>query len=284
MKNSEQFIKCTEDDNLRRVIKFHEYFSRQYDLLERIEKGFLEINERERMGGLYPLLNSVMSGAISTDILVQKGLLTEAYITARAFLERITNLCYLLVCGETEYQDFIEYSQQKVVRSLISRQKAYSLIGHEIAIPKPPELHQKMKAMMKKFEKPSGKEKGSWTVLTIEKRMEYVGTTVSSFRTQGYLAIKEYLYADASESIHGTLYGAMFHTGILYGLKGDKAVGEKYLHGLRANLYMMLGLLIEALCKVVGDRLGGRNIGEEAEENFEVIGKALGMKKAQPNH
>ena len=58
------------------------------------------------------------------------------------------------------------------------------------------------------------------------------------------------IYEDASENIHGTLFGATFHTGIMFG-KRKEDQSRKYQIGLGFTLYMLLGLLIEGILYVV---------------------------------
>ena len=57
--------------------------------------------------------------------------LGECYILARAFIEKIINYCYLLVCDDDEYQRFFKYTIQKSFRKL---DRNITIDEHEIRL------------------------------------------------------------------------------------------------------------------------------------------------------
>jgi hypothetical protein len=120
---------------------------------------------------------------------------------------------------------------------------------------------------LKKFTSHRGKEITRWTTLNIERRIEFIKAQCKSFNDALFIAVARYIYEDASEAVHGTLYGASFHTGMFYGARTPEA-GEMYLNSLRRVLYMLLGLLIEGLVLVASKEVETEELISESKRNF----------------
>ncbi len=142
--------------------------------------------------------------------------LGECYILARAFIEKIINYCYLLVCDDDEYQRFFKYTIQKSFRKL---DRNITIDEHEIrlkytGIPdfdSNPILHDAISAFTSK----AGKEQKSWTIKSLRKR---ISTILKNSKLEPVIFMTNVLtiYEDASEAVHGSLYGCSFQGGFYY--------------------------------------------------------------------
>jgi len=141
----------------------------------------------------------------------------ESVMLARAFMETITNFCYVGICNEKEYRAFILHPIYKQF--------------HNINIPKMSDdldstrENQKIrKAKQNKFKAipivqealltfSETKANLNWTKKTLNERIDAIikwGKVMDVFFTLNKLQF----YSDASESLHGSLYGCTYEFGI----------------------------------------------------------------------
>ena len=101
----------------------------------------------KRLSAMYPLLKSLVTSGQSITILIRNECISESYILSRAFLERIVNICYLMICDEKDFDDYVDFSKQKVIRSLHTKKKAYENVERIVPLPdlsKIPEISKVM--------------------------------------------------------------------------------------------------------------------------------------------
>jgi hypothetical protein len=249
------------------------------DLLKELAKRTLEDKNKTRISQIFPVLTGVNSCGVSLCFNIRNGLLTEAFIIARAFLERIVNVSYLMICEQSQFEDFIHFSMQKVQRSMHAKQKAYKNIGHIIPVPDLSGISHVAKGL-EKYTSPRGREITRWTNLNLEKRIEAVGKKVDLFNAPLFLAAYNYVYEDASEAVHGTLYGCLFHIGIFWGAFDEK-LAEKYMCDLKVVLYMLMGLLVEGLLHVALTEVDVKDLVELSDENCNKHFSYFGKKKSK---
>jgi len=137
----------------------------------------------------------------------------EAIVLARAFVERVINFCYLLVCDESEYQNFLKYSLQKGYRKL----DRHIAVGNKIVGIKytggiEPDTVPGLSDALKDFTSGHGREITHWTKASISERLSVISQR-TSINVEGFMVNMLSIYEDASEALHGTLYGVSFHTG-----------------------------------------------------------------------
>ncbi|MFA4919023.1 MAG: DUF5677 domain-containing protein [Thermodesulfovibrionales bacterium] len=246
-----------------------DFFQKQLSLAKELSRASSSTNSKQRINELYPLFDSLQTSGNSIILLTRSGFMTESYIIARAFLERIVNLCYLIVCENKVFEDYIDFSMQKVYRSLHSHRKAFENMGEIVTVPDLSKIPIVDKGL-NKFTSKRGKEITRWTELRIDKRIETVGEKVVNFSVPTFLAAYHHLYEDASEAVHGTLYGALFHTGIFYGAQ-DPEQGEKYLNSMRISMYLLLGLLVEGLLHSAHTEIDSENLIAKSKKNFKEL-------------
>lgn len=71
-----------------------------------------------RVVKLYPVYAAIIEDAISIRLVGADSRTNQAYILARALLERLINFCFLQVSTEQEYKHYLDYTANKVGRRL----------------------------------------------------------------------------------------------------------------------------------------------------------------------
>jgi hypothetical protein len=250
---------------------FRNYLIFQIKVLEEFFFPFQANDKNSRIFNLIFLLERISSECKAVVNLLPGGFVSESYILARSTLEKSINYCYLLVCDEEEYKNYMDYSKQKMVRSFYSKERAFGHLGIKKELPDIALLSSYHP--LKKFTGPRGGEKTRWTEKNLEDRIKKVQEIVDNFTSQIYLVALNYIYEDASESLHGTLYGAIFHTGI-FGAASSAKEGYRFLIGLGMNLCMLLGLIINEILVVTDHDVKIPEIVKSSQENYsKTIGK-----------
>jgi len=270
------FVKLSDTDRIEVLTAFDQFFQAQLDALAQLAEIALKESNKKRINGLYPLLDSLLTSGTSIRFLIRHGLMTEAYIIARAYIERLVNVCYLIVCEQAQFEDYTHFSMQKVHRSVHSKRKAYENIGQIIPVPDFSNIPIVAEGL-NKYTSQKGKEITRWTTLRIEKRIEAIGEKVKDFNVPIFLTACNYVYEDASEAIHGTLYGALFHTGMFYGAMNQNK-GEEYLNSLRIVLYLLMGVLVPGLFLTAQAEVDTKDFVMLSDKNFAELEPYFGKR------
>ena len=173
------------------------------------------------------LISCGQTGASVIQLANQTGRFTsESVMLARAFMEKITNFCYLGICNAKEYRAFILHPIYKHYHSigspkmedylnLIPENFDLNLIAEHVAARK--EKQKKLKEVPIVQEAltlfSETKSHLNWTKKTLSKRISEIeewGKLMAVFFTINKLQY----YSDASESLHGSLYGCTYNTGV----------------------------------------------------------------------
>lgn len=231
------------------MLLWKECFRKHIELLTTYEISVREC-QNERAIKLYPIFTSIIEDSISLDILATNSRLNQCYIISRALLERVINFCYLLYSPEDEYESFVTYTKNKAARGLsrkieIGGQKKVSLefSGGEYELP------QDYRDAVERFTSENGREIPRWTKFNIEKRAIFLDEKSGRNLLLHVLMI----YGDASEALHGTLYGALFHLGIFSpgSIPKDQESLDQHRNNTLSFLYFMgsaaIGVLLFCL-------------------------------------
>jgi hypothetical protein len=231
------------------MLLWRECFHKHINILATCEKLVRESSSK-RAVKLYPLFSAIIEDSISLDLLATNSRVNQCYIISRALLERVINLSYLLYASDDEYNSFVDYTKNKAARSLsrkieIEGQKKVSLEFSSDGY----ELPQDYKDAVDKFTSTKGREIPRWTKLNIDKRADFLDNKSGKNLLMHVLMI----YGDASEALHGTLYGALFHFGFYNpsSRPTDKSEFEREKYNTLSFLYLMgsgaIGTLIFCL-------------------------------------
>ena len=203
-----------------------------------------------RVSRLYAIYAAIIEDAISIRLLCENGRTNQAYIVSRALLERVTNFCFLQLCTDAEFSDYVDYSLNKAGRSfdrsieVNGQVKArISLRGGDFTLP--PEVC----AAIAKFTSERGREKTRWTNVSLPDRAAVIEAKLGN--TGLFMSLLA-IYADASEALHGTLYGAVFHLGAYEALPPhDQASLDQHRYQTLSALSLMAGASIDTLFAVL---------------------------------
>jgi Family of unknown function (DUF5677) len=204
-------------------------------------------SQAPRVSRLYALFAAIIEDAISIRLLGDDARTNQAYIIARALLERVTNFCFLQLCTDENYKDYLDYTLNKAGRSLDRSIEAGRGVKARIALKGGAfELPPEIAAVVAKFTSERGREKTRWTNVSLPDRAAVIE---AKLKQGGLLMSLLTIYADASEALHGTLYGAVFHFGTysVGSVPKDQESLDRHRHETLCCLYLMTGGAIDTL-------------------------------------
>lgn len=260
--------------------ELHKIYAKQLLLLERLYKyQFEELGHlnKTRLGSLYLLLLSMTYTGAAISILAgrmqaEECLINECYMLARSLLERIINYLYLLYCDEKEYERFLQYTKQKGVR-VLNRSFSVGELKVALGLSQPVDLenHPEIAEAVKQFTSEKGKTIKRWTKSSISKMLETI-------KSNGEIDIRYLMFAvlgiydDASEALHGTIYGATFHIGHYFGkVPESKKELKENINGQFSTLFLMLCTSIHTLIIGFNKNANIEEILKESKQNIKNI-------------
>lgn len=210
--------------------------------IKRLVENLSAINQsgQPRVARLYAIYSAIIEDAISVRLLCENARTNQAYIISRALLERLTNFCFLQLCTDAEFSNYVDYSLNKAGRSLDRSIEANGQVKVRIALNGgdyeiPPEIS----SAIAKFTSERGREKTRWTNVSLPDRAAVIEAKLGN--TGLFMSLLT-IYADASEALHGTLYGAAFHLGTYEASPPhDQAGLDQHRHQTLSALYLMAG-------------------------------------------
>ena len=231
-----------------------------------------------RVARLFSLYSAVIEDAISIRILCENARINQAYIVSRALLERLTNFCFLQLCTAPEFSDYVDYSLNKAGRSLDRSIEANGKVKARIALNGGDfELPPEISAAIAKFTSVRGREKTRWTNVSLPDRAAVIEAKLGN--TGLFMSLLT-IYADASEALHGTLYGAAFHLGAYQASPPhDQASLDQHRHQTLSALYLMAGGGIDTLFSLLAS-LGDsdfKNVALASKNAFKEAAIATGL-------
>ena len=194
--------------------------------------------------GAFENANTITSLAIHHNI-------DSGYMLARALVERAVNYCFLLVCDDKDFQDWVGYSKQKAFR-MANREASVGDLKVQIfssGLPDPSQIPG-LEEEMDKFTSSKGRPINRWTNYSMSERIDIVRHRAKDFDIPvltllGSLAL---VYDVASEALHGTLFGVTFSLGLF---QPQAQTHAKHV----ADLLGVVGFCLDAMI-----RLGSTNV------------------------
>ncbi|MCX6659525.1 MAG: DUF5677 domain-containing protein [Candidatus Bathyarchaeota archaeon] len=258
---------------------FFNFYNSQLGLLENLyQYQFTNLKhlDNTRLGTLYPLLFSIHHTGTSISLLSMQLHLNECYMLARSFLERLINYTFLLSCDEEEYSRYLAYTRQKAYRVLDRNFTAGDL---KVSLRWSGSIDLEKESELKKavdiFTSDTGKPKTRWTSRNLSGMLESIARKGEI--EIGYLMFAILgIYDDASEALHGTLYGSTFHIGTFIGKKpSSKNELKKTWNEQLSELFLMLGSCIHTLIRAFHKVATIESILSESTKNLKEIGKVI---------
>ncbi len=237
----------------------------------------------KRIQSLYHLLMSIYITGNAINLLAVNNFLGESYMLARALLEKLINYMYLIVCEEEEYQKYLNYTKQKGYRILnrsfvVGERKAELKWSGSVDLDKYPELRE----AVNQFTSEKGKVITRWSSLSVAERLNVIRDR-ARIKIEGLMLSMLGIYDDASEALHGTLYGSAFHFGFFEGRIPEKVedLAETYRNKLIFLLFA-LGTSIGSLLRVITDIYPeeiSKDYVERARANLKELQKSIDQYK-----
>jgi hypothetical protein len=216
-------------------------------------KELIICSRRERVSKLYPLFSSIIEDSISLDLLLYHSRTNQSYIISRALLERVINFCYIQYATNDEFTSYIDYTKNKAARSLSrnltlngERKCSLNFINEKFSLP------EEYQEAVNKFTSNKGKEIPRWTQVSIDNR----ANLLDSMTGQNLFIHIMMIYGDASEALHGTLYGSLFHLGVynIGSVPSDQESLIKNTCAVKSFLYFMASSAIQTIFYCLSDK------------------------------
>jgi hypothetical protein len=249
--------------------------------------GKISASPLPRVARLYALYSAIIEDAISIRLLGDVARLNQAYIISRALLERLTNFCFLQLCKDEEFGDYIDYTLNKIGRRVDRNSEAYGVQKARVALQGGDfELPPEITAAVAKFTSERGREKTRWTTVSLPDRAAVIEAKLGN---TGLFMSFLTVYADASEALHGTLYGAAFHLGAYDpgAVPHDQDSLDRHRYETLSCIYLMAGGSIDTMLSLLAaiDEPNFLQSAKASQVAFKraAIQTGLAATKAQPN-
>lgn len=211
---------------------------------------------------------------------------TEILMLSRAALEKMTNYMYVSISSEEEYKRFTLYPFYRSYHNL-KRQKfnstdkltiEYSHIENIKDLPQ-------FKEALNLFSDTNPRMKWSKAHKTIDEKLAFISKS-AKMPSFIFLLNSLLIYGDASEALHGNLYGATSMLGVYEPpFTKNGAEADKKIKGQLTMLYFSLGNMVNSLITwIAKNHLESQKIQDLAEQSNasrEKIFKALKKVKQQ---
>ncbi len=237
--------------------KARQFFAGELALLK---EAIPKIDEG-RMGKASVLL--VSAGQTGTALFVLAGEVTmfsgEVAMLARAFMEKVTNFCYVCVCDAEEFRRFELHPAYRYYHNIGLPMIEDTLGGNILdATDAKKEKQQKLRSIpvfeeaLKVFS--ATQSRMNWTTRSLDKRIDVI--TASGKMLDIFFTIcKNRYYSDASEALHGSLYGATYNVAVFDPEfnRADPEMLNKKLYYDSACILLHLGMLIHESISLMAD-------------------------------
>jgi len=256
--------------------RLFKYYMRQCNLIEELYQfqfNLQEKNKNQRVESLYLLLYSMHDTASSVGMLSVNQKINESYMLARALIEKIINYIYLLFCDEEDHKRYLSYTKQKGYRNLKKDIKVGELIvelkwSGDFNLNNDTELKRAVELFTsEKKRKPITR----WRNLKIDEMLDSIAKR-SGLNIKILMLAMLAIYDDASEALHGTLYGTIFYIGLFSGasLKTKSDIISS-VHGQLSLLYLALGGCIDLLLGAVNKLSPIETIIKKSQDNYDEL-------------
>lgn len=257
---------------------FQKHFLRLASILHRVDvKELAKVDPKLYQCAL--LFHCIADDAESICLLGQHGYSNQATMVHRAFLEKIVTLIYLQVTTEDEFKAYFLYSIQKTYRLMDRNLKVND--DKKIALKFKGDFdlsaHPEMKEAVDRFTRVSGKVKTRWVNGSIETKLSVIEK--AGVIDAGFLMFPLfYVYDDASEALHGTMYGCLVHFGIYEPGAAPTSAEERAKHHRRhlALLFWFGITTLHTLNKYVLWKTKQDALLAESQECFDTANEQMG--------
>lgn len=185
---------------------------------------------------------------------------SEILMLSRAALEKMTNFMYSTVCSSEEHERFLLYPYYRAYHNL-NREKYSHESKLNIRYNQPSSIAQipQYKKALELFSDKNSRLKWSLECTSLDEKLSYIAkkTKQPSFV---FLLNSLLIYSEASEALHGNMYGAVSMLGVyeppfsINGKEADRKIKDKL-----TMIYFSLGEMVHLLVEWI-QREHGTNI------------------------
>jgi hypothetical protein len=232
------------------------------------------IKENSNMDvAIHALIYSAICSGESLSLLAKRTHFRDCYILGRTFFETLLNVVFILSKGQDTTIRAHRHATQKTYRNL-TRELEIGSIKISISIPELKEPDTELEIALKEFTGKKGREITSWTEESVTERIKSIEQKYGSKIAGDFQFALFGIYRNASELIHGTLFGALFSIGYT-----ERATffssQEDYDQFRRSHISMILLLLSGVIAATIEILAQEIEIVEIAQESKNLIDAAV---------
>jgi hypothetical protein len=229
------------------------------------------------------LISCTQTGAALLLLVGQVDSFTnESMMLSRSFMEKITNFCYVSICDEKEFRKFFLHPIYKHYHNVGSFKLGDAVdidcLEENVKVKKKKQEKLKKIAIVKEaLQLFSDKDsKMNWTKKTLNQRIEALEQW-GKFMDFLFLLTKAYYYSDASEALHGSLYGCSYNVGAFDPEFDRNKEGEldKKLHKDSACNLLHLGMLVHETLTLISYSTEIKELWKHSFENWRMASNLL---------
>jgi len=221
-----------------------------------------------------PLLFSIRESVYSLSMLAQAGRVQDCYAISRQIYETAVNAAFILAGGPSAAMRAKQHALQKTYREnirVLEINDPFIQVAPNFSIDI--SQHPALQAALAEFTSKKGREITPWTPETVEQRVEAIGQRYGRFVAASLKIALFGIYRNASEVVHGTLFGSLLLLGFTrpQGPPDSEAALEKYRRGLLCMLLMLIGTTLNSLIEVIAQELDVPELTQRSRDLFNPI-------------
>ncbi|MFA5643135.1 MAG: DUF5677 domain-containing protein [Candidatus Paceibacterota bacterium] len=250
------------------VEDLRKYFFAELTLM----KGACDSELSQRAKKVKIVIASACSTGTAIHILGEKPeyFYSEMMMLSRSFIEKLTNFCYLQVCDDFEYEKFLLHPLYRAFHNCDKfKYTPKGKIGIKFAGREEMKKDPQIAKALSLFSETNPRK--DWSDLGIDQKVAFISQR-SKIRTEFFLLNTLTIYSNASESLHGSLYGCALATGAYApgaNLKNHIKT-EKNLLKNTALIYAQLGSIIDELIKLLAESNKIEDLKEASNKNQDI--------------
>ena len=253
-------------------------FKKQIDITYKVSKG----NFEGRFADAWVLLGSSCNSSMAVYSMTPKADMfwNEIVMITRSIQEKLVNYCYYTVCDDEEAERFMLYPLYRMYHNTRQvRDHKHGKLVLEFNGRESLESDPKVRRALTLFaDKPKRQGKQSWTKLNFDQRLERIVNECKMsdpLLSMGSMVI----YPDASEILHGSLYGCVTLSGIFDAGATRETTQEQIYSKLLFIIYLTVGLMSETtkyILRTQGIRKFDQDLQDIHEEAIEILKLKVG--------
>lgn len=195
---------------------------------------------------------------------------SEMMMLSRSLIEKLVNFNYLQIADESEYKKFFLHPHYRAFHNTEkSKHSATSKISIKYCDKDTLKTDPTMREALDTFSETNPKK--DWSSLNVDRKISLISER-TKIRTEFFLLNTLSIYSNASEALHGSLYGCALATGVYISEINSKNPDEVNLNLFKntALLYAQLGSMIDETINFLAQESKIEEISNASKKNQEV--------------